>query len=566
LSRLWSLLLVLAALCHFAIAVEPVYKITGVVVSSVDETPVAHAHLNATLSSRGRPGESQLPSSGASGDTDEHGRFALTLPSSGAWHLQASANGFVTRAYDEHDNYSSSVVLTHAAPTIDLHFRLPPESMITGAVLDEAGEAVREARVTLQRRSSASLDEQEKLFQNRMTVQTDDRGIYEFANLAAGDYRVMVDAKPWYSLTSQPRGGAATSNTAPQDPSLDVTYQLTWFPGVNDPAEAEIIPLGVAQSHQADFHLVPIPAVHLQFSAPTAQEPGGRPMSVFPMLERIDTGGSGPNIAQSMITNTGPQGQVDIGGLAPGLYRIRSQGRNTSSQKNVIQIGSGTTGVVDAGATSASMASISIDIDKEDEEGRRAFGVELRNMETGVRFSSFDGNMFMAPGFRRGTADRESQPISLQVPPGRYEIDLVGRGGAYLTGTSAKGAEVKGRFLTVRAGNVTLTLHTAKGYASMTGIATAEGKSVAGAIVLLVPAGLDDPGAFTALVKDQSNTDGSFDLNNIVPGPYILIAVNHGWEINWNDASTLQRYLTQGVPLDLRTNANLKQNVEAQTP
>jgi hypothetical protein len=85
-------------------------------------------------------------------------------------------------------------------------------------------------------------------------------------------------------------------------------------------------------------------------------------------------------------------------------------------------------------------------------------------------------------------------------------------------------------------------------------------------MVLLIPAGLDDPGSFTTVARDQTNTDGSFELQNVVPGQYILIAIDRGWNVNWNDRSTLRNYLTQGVPLDLRSNASVKQNIDAQAP
>jgi hypothetical protein len=131
---------------------------------------------------------------------------------------------------------------------------------------------------------------------------------------------------------------------------------------------------------------------------------------------------------------------------------------------------------------------------------------------------------------------------------------------------TAKGAEVSGRFITVRSGDAVLTLRTAKGYSSVNGIATANGKPVVGAMVLLVPAGLDDPGSFTRFIRDQTNTDGSFDLDGIVPGPYILIAVDHGWKINWKNAPTLQRYLTHGTPLDVPAETKLKRDVAVQFP
>jgi hypothetical protein len=85
-------------------------------------------------------------------------------------------------------------------------------------------------------------------------------------------------------------------------------------------------------------------------------------------------------------------------------------------------------------------------------------------------------------------------------------------------------------------------------------------------VILLVPAGLEDPESFTTLARDQTNTDGSFDLEDVVPGQYILIAIDRGWGVNYSDPSTLRNYLTQGVPMDLRSGSRVKQNIDAQSP
>jgi hypothetical protein len=153
----------------------------------------------------------------------------------------------------------------------------------------------------------------------------------------------------------------------------------------------------------------------------------------------------------------------------------------------------------------------------------------------------------------------------MQVPPGKYEVRLMDRE-FYLLGLSAKGAEIAGRFVTVHSGDATLKLQTATGRASVHGIASAAGKSVEGAMVLLVPAGLGDPGSFASVVRDQTNTDGSFDLGNVVPGQYILVAIANGEQIHWNDTETLQRYLTQGTPLDLKPDARVSEDVAVQQP
>ena len=127
-------------------------------------------------------------------------------------------------------------------------------------------------------------------------------------------------------------------------------------------------------------------------------------------------------------------------------------------------------------------------------------------------------------------------------------------------------AQVRGRHITIPAGDSTLTLHLATGLASLTGNVTMHDKPTVGATVLLVPASLGDPASFATIGQDQSNTDGSFDIAGITPGQYILIAIDNGWQINWSDPSTLRRYLTQGTPIDLTSSEKLSQKIEAQTP
>jgi hypothetical protein len=145
-------------------------------------------------------------------------------------------------------------------------------------------------------------------------------------------------------------------------------------------------------------------------------------------------------------------------------------------------------------------------------------------------------------------------------------VVLQGSPDAFLTGITAKGAEVAGRYVTLPSGASTLTLHIASGRATVTGIASFQDTPSVGAMALLVPTTIDDPNALRILRRDQTNTDGSFDIADVIPGQYILVVLDHGWEINWNDPSTLRGYLPRGVPLDLVSGANVKQNVDAEAP
>jgi hypothetical protein len=545
------------------------YAITGTVVSSISQGPVPHCHMTVAPVARGSLFNRQFPESEIYA-CDEHGHFSISLPSPGLWRLTASARGYVTQSYDEYQSYFSAVVLTAAKPTMDLQFHISPESTITGIVMDEAGEPVRNAHVSLQTVPEPSpgggVRPPVRMHSN---TQTDDRGMYEIVGIAPGAYRIIVQAQPWYAAY-QPRG-QSSSNATPLDPSLDYAYPVTWFPGVDDPSLAETITLHAGDMRQADFHLIPVPAIHLRIVTPPT--PGnitiGRP-TAFPNVQQIIPGGTGQPVT-SVSIQTDQQGQIDIGGLAPGTYRVGLPGQGRDSGLAIVELTAGSARTIDL-ASASTEAKVTLSFEGlSDSDSSRRVEVNLVDVDTGLGsfFSNDSSNGGPGNFGRRGRRDRSgdsSADRTIDVPPGRYEVILQGSPDVYLTALTAKGAEVAGRYITVAAGASNLTLHLASGRATLTGIATFQDKPSVAALVLLVPTTIDDPNSLRVLRREQTNTDGSFDLGSIIPGQYILVVIDHAWEINWNDPSTLRSYLTQGVAVDLASGANIKQNIKAQAP
>jgi hypothetical protein len=549
------------------------YEIRGTVIDRIHGHPIPHCHLTADLNGRRGFGNRQFPASDNGFDCDTRGHFSIPLPSAGAWRLTASARGFVGQAFDEHPPFFSAIVLTAEAPTKDVEFRLNPEASIVGLVLDEAGEPVRNAQITLQNVPPLSPGGPRPLSGMRGNARTDDRGMYELANLSPGDYRLSVHAQPWYTTTEQSiRGNTAESSSL--DPSLDFAYPVTWFPGVSDPALAETIVLHAGDTRQADFHLVPIPSIHMRILASPRVSNGLNtpPMQAFPIVQQISSGGSGQNLIQT-TTRFDQQGQIDVGGLTPGVYQVRLAGPNQEGHAAVVEVTANSTRTLDLSTPSRDMARITLRFDgpaDSDSSSRaeRSGGVQVTLIDRDNLHGSFFSGAAEVGGinFARRDQKESNADRTMEVPPGRYEVVLQGRPNIFLTGLTAKGAETAGRYVTVGAGESTLTIHVANGRASLTGVATLEGKPSAGAMMLLVPITIEDPNSIPILLQDQTNTDGSFDLSNIIPGQYILVAIDHGWQINWGDNSTLRRYLMQGVPVDLKSSAIVKQNITAQAP
>ena len=537
------------------------YCITGTLVSSADGAPIPHGHLTATLVHQRDDGGSQFPAPFGTFDADEHGQFSMVLPSTGMWRVVGGARGYVTQAYDEHEFFSSGIRLTAASPVIDLRFQLSPEAVITGSVIDEAGEAVRNARVTLLEIPAPGPDSSQPVARTHAGTSTDDRGSYEFDDLQPGDYRIRVQAQVWYAMAAQQTGFGAETNRLPLDPSLDVTYPLTWYPGTSNPSEAETLTIHAGESRQADFQLMPIPSVHLHILPETSVDANGRRMQTYPMIERISSDG---NDFVPVSARLGPQGAIDVGGLAPGRYEVRMQGPGQAIKPALVEVAEGSAQTLDMNAASA-MASITIQLDGIAKADTSSVQVNLIDSESGRNAAQDDAGAYFLSGTllnqRRSNASRV-----IEVPPGRYEVVLTGRPNLYLTGMTAQSGMATKRFITAPSGHSTLTLHIAEGRSTLTGIAMMQGKPSVGAMVLLIPATLGEPDSLDIIRRDQTNTDGSFDLVNVLPGKYILLAIDHGWQVNWKASGTLRGQMMHGVSVDLTSTQKMKETIEAQAP
>jgi Carboxypeptidase regulatory-like domain len=578
------------------------FSITGVVVNSSTGAPVARCHVTATHTERVTGGNRRGGSQQGAADTDERGHFVLALASDGTWALRASAKGYRSQAYDEHQGFFTSVVLSERAPTYDVLFRLAPDSSITGVVLDEGSEPVRQAQLSAFRVPSPDAGGVHPAPARAGSAMTDDRGRYELSGMAPGDYRVSVQARPWYAAGAQ--GRPQTPDATQLDPSLDMVYPVTWFPGATDEHSAGIVTLHDGESREADIQLVPMPSIHLHISgqppAPSGSENFGRvgnPIR-FPQVERVSNGGGniGP-ISNSIAAN----GSFEFSGLSPGLYRIRAPEENgqpgaitlleiTANSSRYLDMASAAlptatvTLKIEGGPGAESLPIIFTDVnDRENVFRSNAGGRDGGGFQGGGIMGGFAGSPPMVQSVsppmqqqggqrpQRGgpgsdSPRRERPARTIELPPGRYSVTQESSANFSLTGMALGANEIAGRVVTIPSGQSTLTIRFAAGRAGLSGVATLKGKPLIGGLAMLVPITIDQPGSITELRRDQTNTDGSFDIANIIPGQYILIAIDHGWNINWGDPSTLSHYLTNGVPLDLRTPTNVKQNIETQTP
>jgi hypothetical protein len=106
-----------------------------------------------------------------------------------------------------------------------------------------------------------------------------------------------------------------------------------------------------------------------------------------------------------------------------------------------------------------------------------------------------------------------------------------------------------------------------KGATNITGFAMKDGNGTAGEMIVLVP---KNPAAnWTLFRRDQSDSDGSFSLHDVVPGRYTVVAIEDGWEMDWARPEVISRYLPKGIGVTVTDNAGkilpLSQPVPVQT-
>jgi len=467
--------------------------------------------------------------------TAEDGKFTFANVAPGKYSLEAVKKGFIPGYYDQHEGYSTAIVPGAGFDTENLVLKLAPNAVITGRVLDEAGEPVRHAQVRLY---VENRQEGVQRFYPSHAAQTDDLGVYEIPSLTPGTYFLSVQATPWYAVhprtdpESSRRGGQSSSSST-ADRSLDVAYPVTYYSDVTEADSATPIPISGGERLQIDFHLNPVPALRVLFHVPGDDKHG----FVNPQFEQSTFDGSGwiQNGGASMIA----PGVLEITGVPAGHYNIRfpGMGGGDGVQMSGVDVSKDGEQIDATKAEPLGTVKVSVQISGETAIPR-GFSVGLRS---GVRTMS---------AWQR--LDEKGQAEIAQVAAGRYQVMVFGEGKPYFIGhIEADGAEVTGHAVTLTAGSsASLMISAVEGSVVVQGVAKRAGKPCAGAMVVLVPK--DPEGKRDLFRRDQSDQDGTFVLRNVVPGSYSVVAIDGGWDLNWSEPGVIAVYAKRARPVEVR--------------
>jgi 5-hydroxyisourate hydrolase-like protein (transthyretin family) len=523
------------------------YAISGTVINAVTGQPLDRADVSllAANSEQGQPI--------AETTTNADGRFVFTHLAAAKYSLHADRQGYLAAAYDEHEGFSTFIVTGEGLVSDGLIFRLAPHSVIGGTITDDSGDPVQQARVSLFRQNTRS-------GMNNIvragTSMTDDTGAYEFARLQPGNYFLTVSATPWYATHPQPKWDAQGKSLpeAPHSP-LDVTYPMTFYVDVTDEDSATPIPLKAGDHAQINFSLHAVPAVHFSFRVPDSP---GQPMQM-PQL-RQEVFGTADSVATSMLftfRDASGTAMIETSGMAPGHYETELRGQNGGGSRAASIDATG-----DVSLDAAQMEVLA------DITGKVAMadGGKLPD-RVNIALQAADGQS-PSNGRGDGRIGIDGTFTLHGVPPGSYEIHVTSNSGKSISISqmTASGATVEGHTLKVGSQPATLAATLVEGSATISGFAKNNGKPASGVMILLVPS--HQKFNRELFRRDQSNSDGSFELRQVVPGSYTLVAIEDGWALDWARPEAIAHYLTKGQAVTIPSGSRsvpLKVPIEIQS-
>jgi len=501
------------------------YTISGTVVSAATGTPIAQARVTLIDTDNSRNAASLL--------THEDGRFAFHQLAAGKYSLEGSRRGYLTSAYLQHEQFWSAIVTGEEFETQDLVLRLMPAAVLSGRVLDERGESVRGAQVKLY------MEEHTNGMSRVMPAgdtQTNDLGVFEFLSLSPGKYFAAVSATPWYAVHPPSASGATATPTVPLpavDKTLDVAYPTTYYGGTTASDEASPILIKGGDREEIEINLAPVESLRLLFHVP---EEGLQQGFQVPILEK-HVFDSVDYIPIEGVNPVSP-GVMEMTGVPAGKYIVRipaAQGQATKFTEADVR-SDGQELETNKAESAASMRLVVHLPNGEPIPKQLVLGLQdERQQIAAINPVNADGQV----AFDELTAG-SYKIVATRTPEKAYTV------GRILT----ENRQPVGPFVNVTEGaelNLTVTL--VEGVASLEGLVKRGDKPASGVMVVLIPA---NPELQQDLFRrDQTNSDGSFSLPDIIPGSYTVAAIEDAWDFDWSQPSALARYAQNGQPVSI---------------
>jgi protocatechuate 3,4-dioxygenase beta subunit len=531
-----------------ASATPSAFRISGRVIDAVTGQPLASAVV--AIDSSNPSNSPNSPDSTRVEATAADGSFVFADLLPGKYVLSARHRGYIAQTYQQHESFTTAIAVGPGFESENLIFGLRPSASISGEIADESDDPIRHADVMLFHQTFVGGKRRTILIQR---TATDDEGRYHFGHLIPGTYFVGVAAQPWYAQhnvrhqVKQENQGGVFGHLQPlteQNQILDVVYPVSFFVNASDLAGAAAITLRSGDTEIADFRMRPVPALHLLVKTSAADPGQGEQVQVMqPLAEDssvpIPVGFT--QVAPGLVEVTGvPPGSIHLGVNTP-------HGNEWTRRSQSVQV----SGDAEIDATQNGSAVVVSGILKMEDASPLP-------QPTRVMLRSFaNGQAFNTTVSSTGEFSFKNNPVET----GDYELIIIEPQALFIRKLTSSGAKTSGRSLEIAtAQDVNVTITAVRGTAKVTGIALKKDKPAPGAMIVLAPLDLkSNPVLFR---RDQADSDGTFELNLVVPGRYTLMAIEDGWDLEWADPDVLQKYIAGGESVQIAPNGKIEVKVK----
>ncbi len=506
-------------------AAAQTFPIAGVVVDALSRSPMNRVRILLTPSAR--PGEQRAIVTAADG------KFYFDVPK-GKFGIIAEYRGF-RQPFGQSGPAIGFGVAIFTGPDQDashLVFRWFAPGAISGKVIDDRGEPVEGALVQLIRVSVVTGRNR------RGTVawaRTNDLGEYRFGQRAGGTYYLAVTGEPWYAARSQPlRIPGQEAEGAPSEPAR--SYAPDYYPNASDPNGAQPLEVAPGAEVTADFTLSTTSGVDLHIHCPQMAGQSA-------LITLLSGGAAGVDAPQRQAWLFG--NDQTIAGVLPGHYLVLVEGRNgnTSSARKAIDVGASD---VTVDLAMQPPPTVSGKVTFKDSEGRprRPAYVRLIDESNGVALAR--------------AIDAAGAFSFDNVPPGRRRVQISGADGFFAAQITSEGAAIGGLVIDIAPGaGVRLNIIASDEIGSLRGFVMNGDRPVPGVLAVLAPKdNSSDPGAYRGF---QTDSDGSFDYQNVRAGEYILFAVER-LDLEYANPVAVRPYLASAKPVHIGAHAAVVEN------
>ena len=455
-------------------------SIDGSVVSSADGASIPRAQVGIA----------------GTGDT-----WVAESNSAGKWSVEHLSCGRVTITVNRIGFLrvqQSNLLLAPNTPMHDVELKLAPQAVLAGQVLDDEGDPILGAQVSL---LTSRIISGLRGIQASTSTTTNDLGEYRFSGLAAGKYILCANAG----------GGVIASSSRP--------YSEKCYPGPMDGGSASAMDVAAGYEGRVDFALSPLVTVHVSGVVSGRTEGVSTSINLRPndQIARMYMG---------LSAQAGPDGSFSIRNVPPGSYTVEASsnpGNRRLTSRVPIDVGdNGVEGLqlhLEPGVTvTGTIKIVSLTGNK---IANPHYTVLLRSSEGALSYNPTDWD-----------ETRTAFTIT-DVAPGNYRLDVSPPAPFYVKSATLGGRDIARSDIAIGPGGAAIEV-----------VLSDDGGAVEGDV-----SGDDGPAAaWVLLEKDgapsrnaRTDANGHFKIDTVPPGDYKVYAWDDNTKVEYANPDWVRR-------------------------